>query len=32
VPNRLVEDPTKIQAQILRAFGRQVTNGVLQIV
>jgi transposase len=32
VPNRLVEDPTKIQAQILKAFGRQVTNGVLQTV
>ncbi len=32
VPNRLVEDPTKIQAQILKAFDSQVTDGVLQTV
>jgi transposase len=30
VPNRLIEEPTKIQAQILKAFGSQVTGGVLQ--
>lgn len=29
-PNRLIEDPTTIQAQILDAFGRKVVNGVLQ--
>ncbi|MGC9196580.1 MAG: IS1634 family transposase, partial [Syntrophobacteraceae bacterium] len=29
-PHRLIEDPTKIQAQILEAFGHRVVNGVLQ--
>jgi len=32
VPNRHMEDPTKIQAQILKAFDRQATGRVLQTV
>ncbi len=29
-PQRLIEDPTKLQAQILKAFGLKISSGVLQ--
>jgi transposase len=29
-PTRLIEDPTEIPAQILKAFGHKVVNGVLE--
>lgn len=32
VPSRVVEEPTQIRAQILRAFGHRVSGGVLQTV